>query len=99
MDMKIFWADVVSPEEHSAKEVRSFQRKEEEAPSTTTPNTSKRKRRGYGSILAEQVINALIVGGIAGLSSLGANVETSWKAGAIAFGLTFLIEMRKYRKL
>ena len=46
------------------------------------------------ALLPEQLINAGIVAGIVAISTLG-----DWPTVAKAFGLTFLIEMRKYRKL
>ena len=45
----------------------------------------------------EQVINSCIVGGIAGLSAKATGGD--WSSSAIGFGLTFLIELRKYRQL
>ena len=48
-------------------------------------------------IFIEQVINSAIVGGIAGLS--GKIAGAGWEAAAYGFGLTFLIELRKYRQL
>ncbi len=49
-------------------------------------------------VLLEQSINSAIVGGIAGLSALIAgDIQASWKAALIAFGITFLVELRKYR--
>ena len=56
-------------------------------------------KRSWLNVLAEQAINSVIVGGIAGISALGAGAESSWKAGLIAFGITALSELRKYRKL
>jgi len=50
-------------------------------------------KRKWWDILIEQCINAAIVAGIAGLTA--ADPHVAWKA----FALTFLIEMRKYRKL
>ena len=49
--------------------------------------------------LIEQVVNSIIIGGIAGLSALIADPSVSWKVGLIAFGITALTELRKYRKL
>ena len=56
-------------------------------------------KRSWGSVLAEQVVNSVIVGGIAGLSALIADPSVSWKAGLIAFGMTFLVELRKLRNI
>ncbi len=53
----------------------------------------------WGQVLVEQLVNSLIVGGIAGLAALSADTASSWKVAGIAFGLTFLVELRKYRKL
>jgi len=49
--------------------------------------------------LTEQLINSAIVGGIAGISALAASPEASFKVGLIAFGITALTEIRKYRKI
>lgn len=61
--------------------------------------TKAKRKRSWLSVLAEQVVNAVIVGGIAGLAALVADVSQSWKAALIAFGMAFLAEMRKYRNL
>lgn len=53
------------------------------------------KKRTRWDVLVEQMINAVIVGGIAALS-ISFN---QWEAPLKAFGITFLVEMRKYRKL
>ncbi len=50
------------------------------------------------SILAEQILNSLIVAGITVLSTFLANQEIHLKVAGASFALTFLIEMRKYRK-
>jgi len=50
-------------------------------------------------ILIEQILNSSIVGGISLFSSLAADQAIGLRAGGIAFGLTFLFELRKYRKL
>ena len=55
-------------------------------------------KRKWWDVLLEQLLNSAIVGGIAGLSTL-ASGEASWKVALIAFGLTALIELRKYREL
>ena len=49
--------------------------------------------------LIEQMVNASIVAGIAALSLMVAQQESILKPVVIAFGLTFLLEMRKYRRL
>ena len=52
------------------------------------------------AILGEQFLNSAIVGGIAGLASLsGGNWSQTWRTALLAFGMTFLVELRKYRKL
>ena len=89
--MKLLFADFVSPEEHTKKELGEFD------PREFDPIT--RHHRKWWDVLIEQVINSAIVGGIAGLSALSASPEAGWKTAVIAFGLTFLIELRKYRKL
>jgi hypothetical protein len=48
-------------------------------------------------IFLEQLINSVIVGGIAGLSAKATG--GTWQSAAIGFGLTFLLELRKYRQL
>ena len=58
-----------------------------------------KKSKRFWQTLAEQCVNSLIVGGIAGLAALSASPEASGKTAAIAFGITFLTELRKYRKL
>ena len=45
----------------------------------------------------EQVVNSAIVAGIAALSMLAGTQSVNGKTVGIAFGLTFLIELRKYR--
>ena len=87
--MKLLFADFVSPEEHTRKELGD--------PAPRTSHSS--YHRKWWDILIEQVINSAIVGGIAGLSALSASPEAGWKTATIAFGLTFLIELRKWRKL
>ena len=62
-------------------------------------NSGGNPRRRWVSILIEQIINASIVGGIAGISVIAVVPAFAWKAAGIAFGITFLIELRKYRKL
>ena len=61
-------------------------------------NPSPKPKRPWYDILIEQLANSAIVGGIAGLSSLVSG-EVSWRVAAIAFGMTTLIELRKYRGL
>lgn len=56
-----------------------------------------RKRR-WVVILGEQLLNSAIVGGIAGLATLAAG-QANLEVAAIAFGITALSELRKYRKL
>ncbi len=62
------------------------------AKEVSVTNSRARERRWW-DVLIEQLINSAIVAGIAGLTA--ADLGVAWKA----FGLTFLIEMRKYRKL
>ena len=56
-------------------------------------------RRSRWDTLIEQILNSAIVGGISLFSSLAADQSIGLRAGGIAFGLTFLFELRKYRKL
>lgn len=52
------------------------------------------------NVFLEQSINSIIVGGIAGISALAAaDPGTGWRVALIAFGLTALTELRKYRNL
>lgn len=51
----------------------------------------------WASVFFEQVTNSSLVAGIAALSMLASQVCIDGIAVAIAFGLTFLIELRKYR--
>ena len=52
------------------------------------------------NILCDQIIDALIVGGITGLSAyVVAGEDASLKSAALAFLLTFLIKMKEYRKI
>ena len=53
--------------------------------------------RKWYTLLPEQFLNSGIVAGITALSMLAATLEISGKAVAIAFGLTFLVELCKYR--
>ena len=50
-------------------------------------------------LIAEQAFNSAIVAGIFALSMLAAQTTVSLKVVAIGFGMTFLIELRKYRKI
>jgi len=53
----------------------------------------------YLGTLFEQVVNSAIVAGITALSMMAATLDVSLRAVGIAFGLTLLIELRKYRKM
>lgn len=77
--MKILFADYDTPQNHAQKE----------ADCAAEANPGRR----WWDILIEQLINSVIVAGIAGLTAYDAGV--CWKA----FLLTLLIEMRKFRKL
>jgi uncharacterized membrane protein YoaK (UPF0700 family) len=62
--------------------------------STDKAKSSKR------SVLYDQIIDSLIVGGITGLSAyIAAGQDASLKSAALAFLLTFLIKMKEYRKI
>ncbi|MCX5999843.1 MAG: hypothetical protein NTU41_09730 [Chloroflexi bacterium] len=100
--IKIFFADFVSPEDHCQKELLKSQ-----CPGTPVDGTgaattgtsgtlvAETAKQWWCDILIEQVINASIIAGIAALAT---NFD-SWSVALKAFGITFLIEMRKYRKL
>ncbi|MCJ7763529.1 hypothetical protein MUP38_08780, partial [Candidatus Bathyarchaeota archaeon] len=50
-------------------------------------------------IFCNQLIDSIVVGGIAGVSAFTAAGETAgFKVFAIAFGITFLIKLKEYRK-
>lgn len=49
--------------------------------------------------LAGQLLNSGIVAGIAALSLLAGQQTVDLKVVGVAFGLTFLIELRRYRGL
>lgn len=51
-------------------------------------------------ILCEQLLDSVIVGGITALSTyVSVGGDATWKSAAIAFGLTFLIKLKEYRKI
>ena len=80
--LKLFFADTAPPD-HQGHPDRLYQ---------AAPGFFK---GAWAWIFLEQCINSAIVGGISALSSLATG--GSWKSGLIGFGLTFLIELRKYR--
>ena len=49
--------------------------------------------------LLEQVINSIMVAGIVFITTLGPGTGLEWIPAAKGFGLTFLIELRKYSRL
>jgi hypothetical protein len=52
------------------------------------------------SVLCDQIIDGVIVGGITGLSAyIAAGEDASFKSAVLAFLLTFLIKMKEYRKI
>jgi len=52
------------------------------------------------SVLCDQIIDSVIVGGITGLSAyIAAGQDASLKSALLAFLLTFLIKMKEYRKI
>ncbi len=51
-------------------------------------------------VFIEQLTDSLIVGGISGISAyLAAGENTGLNVLEIAFGLTFLLKMKEYRKI
>lgn len=58
-------------------------------------------KRSWTSVLCEQMVNSTIIAAIAGISSLAVTSSNAdgLKAAGIAFGMTFFVEIRKYRKL
>lgn len=87
MPKKYLFAHFVSPEEHANTERKGYS-------PTINITTSKNYVRKWWDILIEQCLNACIIGGIAAFASNG-----DWRISLKAFGITFLIELRKYRKL
>lgn len=56
------------------------------------------EKRSRFDVLCEQLLDSIIVGGIAGISAyVGAGVDASFKTFGIAFALTFLIKLKEYR--
>ncbi len=95
-----------TPQEHTQKELERYHPFLAMSQNTDPPNggcaseynpgpASPQKWKVFLSVLGEQMINAGIVGGIAALSAWD---KDPW-IGLKAFGLTFLFELRKYRKL
>ena len=94
--MELLFSDFGStPQEHTAKELKRY-KCEGGCPS---PNPSPRKKGIIWGVFIEQLINASIVGGIAGLAAFSAGADVGLKTAIIAFGMTFLLELRKYRKI
>lgn len=51
-------------------------------------------------ILCDQLVDSLIVGGISGISAyVAAGDSAVLKVFLVAFGLTFLVKMKEYRKI
>lgn len=53
--------------------------------------------RRWLTLLFEQCLNSGIVAGITALSMMAGTQKVNGPAVAIAFGLTFLVELRKWR--
>lgn len=100
--MKFLFSDFSSsPLEHTQRELKRYGVSSAPAdPPNPGPDPDPPVSKGvWWQIFIEQVLNSLIVGGIAGLSALSAGSEAGGKAALIAFSITALIELRKYRKL
>ena len=112
--MKLFWSDFSSSHvEHANQELARYGvtlncpspgdhpcEDGKSCPPSDPPTQPTQPLKVYLEVFIEQCINAAIVGGIAGLSALAAGDEkTGLKVGGVAFGLAFLFELRKYRKL
>ena len=69
-----------------------------DGPTTVFCKPSTEVKRYLGTLF-EQVVNSAIVAGITALSMMAATLDVSLRAVGIAFGLTLLIELRKYRKM
>ena len=86
--MKVLFADYTDPIDHCNKELKRH--------GDFSLNPGKYKvLRSRWDILIEQVINASIVGGVAA----AATGFGDWAVALKAWGITALIELRKYRKL
>lgn len=68
---------------------------------TRQPSMKRKKtnKRNIAIVFIEQLINSSIVAGIASFSVWAAEQSVGWEPPVIAFGITFLTELRKYRKL
>lgn len=75
------------------------QKVQETPPDTSNPAPKPPKQKGMKwGVFLEQCINSLIVGAIAGLSALAvAGPDAGGKTALIAFAMTALTELRKYR--
>ena len=52
------------------------------------------------SILCDQIVDSLVVGGIAGFSAyIASGIDATSKVFGLAFGLTFLLKLKEYRKI
>jgi len=58
------------------------------------------EQRGKLDVFLEQVTDSAIVGGIAGISAyVASGADSSLTVFLIAFGLTFLLKLKEYRKI
>ena len=82
------------------KKSKTIKREKSHSEPLTHSSKPPRPKGIVWGILLEQVINATIVGGIAGIAALSAaGPDAGYKTALIAFGLTMLTELRKYRNL
>lgn len=51
---------------------------------------------GWWKLLPEQILNSVTVAGIAAFSTMAGEQRISVRVTAIAFGVTFLAELRKW---
>lgn len=58
------------------------------------------KKQSKLEILCNQILDSLIIGGIAGFSAYVSAGETAgFSSFGVAFGIAFLIKMKEYRKI
>jgi len=68
-------------------------------PGSPTPSQDPVPLKKFFTLLLEQCVNSTIVAGIASLSVWAGTDSIDWQSPVIAFGVTFLAELRKYRNL
>jgi len=65
-----------------------------------SPKKDKDEKPTKWEIFLDQIIDSVIIGGIAGLSAyVAAGSDASIKTAVVTFLLTFFIKMKEYRKI